>query len=79
MMKIKADQDRQMAWDEDEAHQIGLKIVAIENLYTIDEIKVSNKDKILRQMKTSSKNQKKTYYSNVSKKLALWQKLNHIK
>jgi len=37
-MRIKAEHDRQMAWDEEQVHEVGLKIIILEGFYTIDEI-----------------------------------------
>ena len=33
-MRIKAEQKRHLAWDDDEIHEIGLKIVIIERFFT---------------------------------------------
>ena len=38
-MRIKAEQQRQFAWEEDELHEIGLKIIILEGLYTLDEVR----------------------------------------
>lgn len=37
-LRIKAEHDRQMAWDEDELHNVGLKIVILEGFYTSQEL-----------------------------------------
>ena len=37
-MRIKAQQERQNAWDEDDEHDIGLKIVILEDFYTVEEV-----------------------------------------
>jgi len=37
-LRIKAEHERQMAWDEEELHEVGLKIVILEGFYTLDEI-----------------------------------------
>ena len=37
-MRIKAEHERQMAWDEDQLHEVGLKIVILEGFYTLEEI-----------------------------------------
>ena len=37
-MRLKAERERQMAWDEDELHEVGLKIVILEGFFTVVEV-----------------------------------------
>jgi len=37
-LRIKAEHERQMAWDEEELHEVGLKIVILEGFYTLEEM-----------------------------------------
>lgn len=37
-LRIKAEHERQTAWGDEEIHNIGLKIVVLENFYTYDEM-----------------------------------------
>ena len=37
-LRIKAEQKRNLAWDDDEVHDIGLKIIILERFFTQDEV-----------------------------------------
>ena len=40
-MRIKAEMDKQKAWDDSELHHVGLKVVILEGFYTQLELKTT--------------------------------------